>query len=118
MKKEIICTICPLGCHITVTGEGDRIETIEGFTCKRGEEYGRQEFAHPVRILTSTVKLTGGVQPLLPVRSERPVPRELLFSCMDVIRETEVRVPVRRYDVVVENICGSGINIVASDTVE
>lgn len=118
MKKEIICTICPLGCHITVTGEGDGIETIEGFTCKRGEEYGRQEFAHPVRILTSTVKLTGGVQPLLPVRSERPVPRELLFSCMDVIRETEVRVPVRRYDVVVENICGCGINIVASDTVE
>lgn len=118
MKKEIICTICPLGCHITVTGEGEVIETIEGFTCKRGEEYGRQEFAHPVRILTSTVKLTGGVQPLLPVRSERPVPRELLFSCMDVIRETEVRVPVRRYDVVVENICGCGINIVASDTVE
>ena len=59
-----------------------------------------------------------GVQPLLPVRSERPVPRELLFSCMDVIRETEVRVPVRRYDVVVEDICGCGINIVASDTVE
>lgn len=118
MKKEIICTICPLGCHITVTGEGDEIETIEGYTCKRGEDYGRQEFSHPVRILTSTVKLTGGAQPLLPVRSEKPVPRELLLSCMDLLKETSVGVPVKRYDVIVENICGSGVNIVASDTVE
>lgn len=118
MKKEIICTICPLGCHITVTGEGDVIESIEGYTCKRGEKYGRQEFARPVRILTSTVKLTGGAQPLLPVRSDKPVSRELLFSCMDVLKEAKVSVPVKRYDVVVENICGSGVNIVASDTVE
>lgn len=118
MKKEIICTICPLGCRITVTGEGGGIETIEGYTCKRGEDYGRQEFSHPVRILTSTVKLTGGEQPLLPVRSEKPVPRELLVSCMDVLKKARVSVPVKRYDVIVENICGSGINIVASDTVE
>ena len=59
MEKEIICTVCPMGCHITVTGEGDRVDSITGYTCKRGEEYGKQEFAHPVRILTSTVKLEG-----------------------------------------------------------
>lgn len=71
MEKEIICTVCPMGCHITVTGEGDRVDSITGYTCKRGEEYGKQEFAHPVRILTSTVKLEGADQPLLPVRSEK-----------------------------------------------
>ena len=43
MEKEIICTVCPMGCHITVTGEGDRVDSITGYTCKRGEEYGKQE---------------------------------------------------------------------------
>ena len=58
MEKEIICTVCPMGCHITVTGEGDRVDSITGYTCKRGEEYGKQEFAHPVRILTSVSSCT------------------------------------------------------------
>ena len=118
MVKEIICTVCPLGCHITVEGEGDRIDSITGHTCKRGEEYGTQEFSHPVRILTSTVKLTGTSQPLLPVRSETPVPASLLFECMEVLKKVEVSVPVTRYDVIVENICGCGVNIIASDTVK
>lgn len=117
MEKEIICTVCPMGCHMTVCGEGDRVDSITGYTCKRGEQYGRQEFAHPVRILTSTVKLEGAAQPLLPVRSEAPVPKELLMDCMKVLKETKVTAPVRRYDIVVENICGCGINIVATDTV-
>lgn len=118
MKKEIICTVCPLGCHITAEGEGTRIDSISGYTCKRGEEYGRQEFSHPVRILTSTVKLAGGDQPLLPVRSNEPVPRELLFACMEVLKKTEVKAPVKCYDVIVHNICGSGVDIVATDTAE
>lgn len=118
MEKEIICTVCPMGCHITVTGEGDRIDSISGYTCKRGEAYGRQEFAHPVRILTSTVKLEGADQPLLPVRSEKPVPKELLFTCMDILKKTVVKAPVKRYDVIVKDIAGCGVDIVASDTVE
>ena len=117
MEKEIICTVCPMGCHITVTGEGDRVDSITGYTCKRGEEYGKQEFAHPVRILTSTVKLEGADQPLLPVRSEKPVPRELLADCIKVLKAVDVKAPVKRYDVIVENICGCGVNIVASDSV-
>ena len=112
-----ICTVCPMGCHITVTGEGDRVDSITGYTCKRGEEYGKQEFAHPVRILTSTVKLEGADQPLLPVRSEKPVPKELLADCMKVLKAVDVKAPVKRYDVIVENICGCGVNIVASDSV-
>ncbi len=117
MEKEIICTVCPMGCHIFVEGEGDRIDRIEGFTCKRGEEYGRAEFSHPVRILTSTVKITGADQPLLPVRSEGPVPKELIPSCMEEIRNTVAKAPVGVHDVIIENICGCGVNIIASDTV-
>ena len=118
MKKEIICTVCPRGCHIQVEGEGDKIVSIEGYGCKRGLEYGGAEFAHPVRILTTTVKLEDVQNDLLPVRSNKPLPKEKLFECMEIIRATAVKAPVKRYDVVVSDICGCGVDIVATKTVE
>lgn len=118
MKKEIICTVCPRGCHIQVEGEGEKILSVEGYACKRGLEYASNEFTHPVRILTTTVKIDGMKGELLPVRSEKPLPKEKLFDCMEVIRKTEVRLPVARYAVIVENICGTGVNIVATKEVK
>ncbi len=118
MKKEIICTVCPRGCHITVEGEGEKILAVEGYACKRGLEYATNEFAHPVRILTTTVKLAGVAGDLLPVRSAKPLPKEKLFDCMEVIRATEVALPVNRHDVVVADICGTGVDIVATKTVK
>lgn len=117
MKKEIICTVCPRGCHIQVTGEGEKILSVEGYSCKRGHEYASTEFAHPVRILTTTVKMEGVQSDLLPVRSNKPVPKEKLFDCMQVIRNTQVQLPVKRYDVIVSDICGTGVDIVATKTV-
>lgn len=69
MEKEIICTVCPRGCRILVEGEGENIRQVSGYTCKRGLEYASAEFTHPVRILTTTVKLHGEDHDLLPVRS-------------------------------------------------
>ena len=116
MKKEIICTVCPRGCHIMVEGDGEKVLTAEGYSCKRGLEYANTEYAHPVRILTTTVKIAGVQNDLLPVRSSQPVPKEKLFACMDVIRTTAVKLPVQRYDVVIPNICGTGVDIVATKT--
>lgn len=117
MKKEVICTVCPRGCHIIVEGEGETISSVEGYSCKRGLEYASAEFAHPVRILTTTVKLAGEEHDLLPVRSSAPVPKEKLFDCMNVIRSVEQPRPVKRYEVVVPNICGTGADIVATKDV-
>ena len=117
MKKEIICTVCPRGCHLQVEGEGNQILSVEGNGCKRGLEYGSAEFAHPVRILTTTVKLAG-VNDLLPVRSNKPLPKEKIMDCMDTIRKVEVKAPVDRYGVIIPNICGTGVDIVATKTVE
>ena len=116
MKKEIICTVCPRGCHVMVEGEGEQILNVEGYSCKRGLEYANTEYAHPVRILTTLVKIAGVQNDLLPVRSSQPVPKEKLFDCMDVIRGTTVKLPVKRYDVIVPNICGTGVDIVATKT--
>ena len=110
MKKEIICTVCPRGCHIMVEGEGDNIISVEGNACKRGLTYASAEFSHPVRILTTTVKIKGESHDLLP--------REKLFECMDVIRKAEAGTPVKCGAVIISNICNTGIDIVATKNID
>lgn len=113
-EKVITCITCPIGCDIVVRGEGDAIEHMAGNRCERGEAYARNEFAHPARILTTTVRLEGADSPLLPVRSDKPVPRELLMQCMREIRNMRVCAPAPRHHVIVPNILGTGANIVAT----
>ncbi len=115
MKKEIICTVCPRGCHIMVEGEGEKILSIEGHGCKRGVTYASAEFINPVRILTTTVLADGE---LLPVRSKEPLPKDKLFDCMEVIRNTKVSLPVNMHDVIISNICNTGVDIVATKAVK
>ncbi len=117
MKKEIICTVCPRGCRIQVEGQGDQVLSVADYGCKRGFEYASAEYAHPVRILTTTVKMAGVQGDLLPVRSNKPVPKEKLFDCMEVIRSVQAKLPVKCYDVIVADICGTGVDIVATKTV-
>lgn len=114
MKKEIICTVCPMGCRMTVTGEGDQIDSVEGNGCKRGFTYAQTEFAHPVRILTSTVKTEDPAVPLMPVRSSQPVPKEKMTDIMALIRKVRLSQPVQRYDVILSNVCNTRIDIVAT----
>lgn len=114
MEKKITCTVCPMGCEITVSGEGEQITGIEGFTCKRGETYARAEFVHPVRILTTTVKTESRTTPLLAVRSAAPIPKELISPCIEELREVVVSAPVKVHDVICADICGTGVDIIAS----
>ena len=114
LQKTITCTVCPMGCVMTVVGDGENIVSVEGYTCKRGEVYARNEYVHPVRIFTSSVRLQGGQEPLVAVRSDRPIPKEELFNCMEALRGVTVSAPVHCGDVIVENILGTGANIIAS----
>lgn len=117
-EKKITCIVCPIGCEITVCGEGENITSIEGYTCKRGETYARNEFIHPVRILTSTAKIRGAAEPLVAVRSNKPVPKELLLDCMEEIKKLDLTAPIHRYDVLISNICNTGADIVATGNAE
>lgn len=118
MKREIICTVCPMGCHIMVEGENEKILSVTGNNCKRGEQYATAEFSHPVRILTTTMKTDSQKKPLVPVRSDKPVPKEKIMDCMEIIRQCKVKAPIQVYDVLVENICDTEINIVATGEVK
>ena len=109
---NLICITCPKGCHLTVDEENDY--KVTGNACPRGAEYGRNEMLHPVRVITSTVKIEGADIARLPVKTDRPLPKEKMFACMDLINGLSVQSPVRVGQVLAENILGTDVNIVAT----
>ena len=110
--KELICIVCPQGCHLKVDVENGC--TVTGNSCPRGAEYGRVEMTHPTRVVTSTVRCQGGLYPRCPVKTDRPVPKELIFQVMAALDAVALAAPVTVGDVVVENVCGTGANVVAA----
>ncbi len=111
--KEIICVVCPKGCRVQVRGQAGRVDEISGHQCARGEKYARSEFLDPRRILTSSVRLSGPGRNLLPVRSSEPLPRDRLLDCMAEIKKRRVDRPVAMHQVIIENILGTGVNMIA-----
>lgn len=109
---NLICITCPKGCHLTVDEENDY--KVTGNACPRGAEYGRNEMLHPVRVITSTVKIEGADIARLPVKTDRPLPKEKMFDCMQLINGLSARSPVKVGQVLAENILGTDVNIVAT----
>ena len=118
MEKQIICTVCPRGCHMTVVGEKDKVLSVENYSCPRGLEYAKTEFVAPVRILTTLVKIDGKENELLPVRSTKPVLMAIIPQIMEEVKKTVAQLPVKRYDVIIKNVCDTGVDIVATKDVE
>lgn len=116
MNKEIICIVCPLGCRLTVIKDD---EDINGFKiinnkCKRGIEYGIKEMTSPTRIIPTTVKIKNGFLKRLPVKTDSPVPKDMIFEIMKEINNIEVEAPVKSGDILLENVLNTGSNIVAT----
>ncbi|MGC9363675.1 MAG: DUF1667 domain-containing protein [Fidelibacterota bacterium] len=119
-SKELICTACPIGCRLTVYRD-EKSENgfrVEGNSCKRGISYAIAEMTDPRRILTSTVKVINSHYKRLPVRTREAIPKHLIFPCMNEINRIEVATPVKMGDILMENIAGSGIPLIASRNLE
>ena len=115
MKREFTCIICPNGCEITVDlDEHGGIQGIEGHTCKKGEDYVRQELTHPVRTIATSVLVKGGELPLASVRLDAPIPKEMIFDAMDEIRKVTLEAPVEAGAKVIENLLGTGANVIVT----
>lgn len=110
--KEIICITCPKGCHLEVDEEHDY--AVTGNSCPRGAEYGRNELLHPVRTVTSTVRVEGAAIARLPVKTDRPLPKEKMFQCMALLDGVTAQAPVQVGQVLLENILDTGVNIVCT----
>ena len=111
---NIICITCPKGCHLSVDEENEY--AVTGNSCPRGAEYGRNELLHPVRVVTSTVRIDGATLPRLPVKTDRPLPKEKMFDCMQLINAITVQSPVKVGQILAANILGTDVNIVAAKT--
>ena len=113
-EVELICTACPQGCTLTAVIENGEVIEVRGYNCKKGLDYGVAEMTDPRRMVATTVKVKNGFHPLLPVYTERPVPKPLIPQILDEIRKVEVTAPVRMKSVIVENVLGTGVYVLAS----
>lgn len=114
------CTTCPSECLLTVEVERDadgavaEVHSVIGNSCPRGDTFARQELTYPMRVLTTTVAVSGGDETLLPVRTAEAIPLELHAQAMDLIRDLVVKAPIRMSDVVLPNLLDTGTDLIAS----
>lgn len=116
--RSLICIGCPMGCPMTVTLEGGRVTAVTGNTCRRGDAYARREVTAPTRVLTTTVQVRHGAAPVVPVRTLGEVPKALLFRCVRSLRDLTVEAPVAAGQVVLRDLCGTGVDLVAAADVK
>lgn len=114
------CTTCPSECLLTVEAERDadgavaEVRSVTGNNCPRGDKFAHQELTCPMRVLTTTVAVSGGEETLLPIRTAEAIPLALHAHAMDLIRDLVVNAPIRMGDIVLEDLLGTGIDLIAS----
>lgn len=116
-KREIICIGCPIGCPLEVELENSVVTKVSGNTCKRGESYAKKECTNPTRIVTSSVTVEGGVEAVVAVKTASDIPKGKIFDCIKELKNVVVKAPVHIGDVIIEDIFGIGVNIVATKEV-
>lgn len=116
--RNLTCIQCPMGCPVTVELDGEKVVSVTGNTCKRGEIYARKEVTNPTRIVTSTVKVSGGKTDMVSVKTKEDVPKEKIFDCIKALKNASVEAPVHIGDVIVPDAAGTGVDIIATKNVE
>lgn len=116
--RELTCIGCPIGCLLQVQLEGTTVKSVTGNTCKRGAIYGEKECTNPTRIVTSSVKVKGGIENVVSVKTESDISKDMIFRCLDLLKGIEVEAPVKINDVILANAAGTGVNVIATRDVE
>ena len=112
--REFICIECPKGCHLKI----DDDLNVTGNTCIRGKNYAINEVTNPKRMVTSTVKIESQLVERLPVITEFEIPKGMMFDVVKALNNVTVKAPVKIHDIIVENVCNTGVNIIATRTIE
>ena len=117
-KRELTCIGCPLGCALTVEMNGGEVVGVTGNTCKRGDDYARKEVTNPTRIVTSSVKVEDGVLAAVSVKTKEDIPKGKIFDCVKALKDVCVKAPVAIGDVVLADVAGTGVDVIATKKVE
>ena len=113
-KRDLICIGCPLGCMLTVDIENNEVVNVEGNTCPKGKTYAENEVTNPMRMVTSTVRVTGGDRPMVACKTATEIPKGKIFEVARALKEIDAPAPVKIGDVLVENVADTGVAIVAT----
>ncbi len=114
MEKQFVCIVCPRGCNVSLSDENGKI-TLSGNACPRGEKYAIDEYSHPVRTLTSIVRVKNRKDTMLSVKTETPIAKECIFDAMEKIRAIEVSAPIKTGDIIISELFGS--KLIATKTI-
>lgn len=110
MIKEMVCIVCPIGCHLEVNTQ---TLNVTGNACPKGDKYGKEELTDPRRVITSTVRIKGGSYGRIPVKTNGSIPKDLNFKCMKELAKVELIAPVKVGDIVIQNLLDTGVDVVA-----
>lgn len=116
-ERNLTCISCPMGCPLTVVMENGEVVSVSGNTCKRGDIYARKEVTNPTRIVTSTVRVEGGTADMVSVKTKEDVPKGKIFDCVKALKGVTVKAPVHIGDIIVSDVAGTGVDIVATKEV-
>lgn len=114
---ELTCIGCPMGCPLTVTMENGEVTSVTGNTCPRGAAYARKEVTAPTRIVTSTVRVTGGTLAMVSCKTRSDIPKGKIFDVVRALKDVEVPAPVTIGQVLAENVAGTGVDIIATKNI-
>ena len=109
---ELICIVCPRGCHLTVDESHDY--AVSGNRCPRGEAYGKKELTMPTRTLTSMVRIEGAAHPCCSVKTSSDIPKRMIPQAMALLEDVRLHAPVYIGDTVIPDICGTGVAWIAT----
>lgn len=111
------CICCPLGCRIEVAlDENGQVSEVSGYTCKRGADYAAQEAVAPERMVTAVLCVSGCLEPVS-VKTQRPVPKAAMKDVLAAVAALRLDAPVAVGDVLIEDVCGTGVAVVATKSV-
>ena len=116
--KNLTCIGCPLGCSVTVEIEDGQVSRVTGNTCPRGDAYARKEVTNPTRIVTSTVRVSGGKDLMVSCKTKEDIPKDKIFAVTKALEGLCVPAPVHIGDVLLPDVAGTGVAIVATKNVE
>lgn len=109
--RELTCIVCPRGCQLNVELDGKAVLGVSGNVCPRGKIYAENECTNPQRTVTTTIKCSDGS--VIPVKTDRTIPKSEVKNCVKIINSVIVQLPVTMGDVLIKDVFGS--NIVATD---
>ena len=106
--RNITCIICPRGCGLTVEETADGLKVL-GNVCPRGEKYAIEECTHPVRTVTSFIRVDNRDDTMVSVKTSAPIPKESMFEAMKMIRSAKAAAPIAIGDVLIADVFGADV---------